>query len=181
MAKIANVYKDKDTRKWFYKKRAPKDCPSGKSWYIKKGFDTATKARSALDKFLLELKQLGEQQEENKSAIATLDIGNDVMLEGFAYTTLLSHFEKNPKQLDDYISRLQKLKAEIKGKDDLSNTKLETFAMETAYPYFERTKKGGTAKGQLAHFKHILTTLTKKCSMRLRKRILQDLGNTCLD
>lgn len=94
MAKIANVYKDKDTKKWFYKKRAPKDCPSGKSWYIKKGFDTATKAKTALDKYLLEIKQLEDQQEENKSAIEELDIENDVMLEGFAYTTLLTHFEK---------------------------------------------------------------------------------------
>ena len=170
MAKIANVYKDKDTKKWFYKKRAPKDCPTGKSWYIKKGFDTATKAKFALDKYLLELQQLEQQQEESKSAIAELDIKNDVMLEGFAYSTLLSHFEKNPHKLDEYISRLQKLKAELKGKNDISNTKLETFAMETAYPFFERTTKDGTAEGKLRHLKHIFNYFGEKTFNEIGKK-----------
>ena len=48
MAKITNVYKDKDTKKWFYKKRLPKGNPSGKEWAIKKGFNTASLARKAL-------------------------------------------------------------------------------------------------------------------------------------
>ena len=58
MAKMQHVYKDKQSKKWFYKKRLPKGNPTGKEWAIKKGFDTAGDAKQALDKYLQELERL---------------------------------------------------------------------------------------------------------------------------
>ena len=58
MAKFQNVYRDKQSKKWFYKKRLPQGIPTGKEWVLKKGFDTAGEAKQALDKHLQELEQL---------------------------------------------------------------------------------------------------------------------------
>jgi len=90
MAKIANVYKDKTTGKFFYKKRLPKGNPTGKEWAIKKGFDTATKARKALDTYLSELATL-----EIKKGTAT---EKGVTIETFTCNVAYGYWQHKLKQ-----------------------------------------------------------------------------------
>jgi len=155
MAKIQNVYKDKETKKWFYKKRLPKGNPSGKNWASKKGFDTASEAKQALDNYLLELKGLEIKKQENKAVLEAIDIENDLMLEAFAHNTLLSYFERNPRKLDDYLLKLQQLRAKLSSETAKSSVLLETFTRETVYPYFKRTLKKRTLEVKYNHCNHI--------------------------
>ena len=88
MAKIQNVYKDKKTKKWFYKKRLPEGNPTGKSWAIKKGFDTASEAKLALDKYLDEIKK--------KGAITTNT--EVVVLKDFTENVVYNYWKRNLKK-----------------------------------------------------------------------------------
>jgi len=90
MAKIQNVYKDKGTKKWFYKKRLPKGNPTGKDWAIKKGFGTASQARAALDEYLADLK--------NKVVKKGTDFEQGITLEAFTREKVLPYFEVNLKR-----------------------------------------------------------------------------------
>ena len=170
MAKIQNVYRDKDTKKWFYKKRLPKDHPTGKAWAIKKGFETAGQAKQALDDYLLKLKQLETTKQENKAVMETIDIENDVMLEAFAHQTLLPYFERNPKRLDNFLTELQQLKAKLEGKSDASNVVLETFTRKTVYPYFKRKLKKGTLESKYNHCEHIFNFFKERTFADIGKK-----------
>lgn len=170
MAKIQNVYKDKDTKKWFYKKRLPKDNPTGKIWAIKKGFNTASEARQALDNYLLAIKKSENKNQENKVILETIDIENDVMLEAFAHQTLLPYFERNPKRLDDFLIELQQLKSKIEGKSEVSNILLKSFTHEVVFSHFKRKLKKGTYKNKLRYCNHIFKYFKDKTFEEISKK-----------
>ncbi|MBM7688449.1 hypothetical protein BCR24_06655 [Enterococcus ureilyticus] len=87
MAKIQNVYRDKKTKKWFYKKRLPKNNPLGKEWAIKKGFETASEAKEMLNIFLNDLE---------KRTIEDQDTDGVEFMEFFE-SVAVPHFERSLK------------------------------------------------------------------------------------
>ena len=86
MAKYQNIYKDKQSKKWFYKKRLPKGNPTEKEWAIKKGFDTAGEAKQALDNYLQALKKM------------TIDPQDRTQLRAFAEEFVYPHWKHNLKR-----------------------------------------------------------------------------------
>ena len=86
MAKIQHVYKDKQSKKWFYKKRLPKGNPTGKEWAIKKGFDTAGEAKQALDKYLQDIERLD------------VNSHGGTQLKAFTETIVYPHWKRNFKR-----------------------------------------------------------------------------------
>ncbi|WP_206911588.1 hypothetical protein IGL98_000970 [Enterococcus sp. DIV0840] len=87
MAKIQNVYKDKKSKKWFYKKRLPKNNILGKEWAIKKGFESASEAKEMLNIFLNDLE---------KRTIENVNT-NKVEFMDFFESVAIPHFERSLK------------------------------------------------------------------------------------
>jgi len=139
MAKFQNVYKDKDTKNWFYKKRLPKDNPSGKAWAIKKGFKTASEARKALDAYLMEL----ENTEIKKGEFITAS----VTLEAFVKNVVWGEWERKLKQ-SSMLNKKEQCKY--------------------IFNYFEGKTFDGISKKDIAKFKNHLLNYDSRSGEKLK-------------